>query len=53
MSLSVYQLQSVVLSTLSYGYGGGLFGRLSPVAGVLLAAGVWIGLCLCALAWMQ
>lgn len=53
MSLSVYLLESVALSTLSYGYGVGLFGRLTPAAGVLLAVGVWFGLCLFALAWLR
>lgn len=53
MSLSVYLLESVVLSTLSYGYGAGLFSRLSPLGTVLLAVGVWLGLSLLALGWWR
>lgn len=53
MSLSVYLLQSVVLSTLAYGYGAGLFAELSPLAGVNLAVGVWLGLSLCAILWLR
>lgn len=53
MSLSVYLLESVALSTLSYSYGLGLFGQLSPATGVLLAVSVWLGLCLFALAWLH
>ncbi|QYH35128.1 DUF418 domain-containing protein [Salinibacterium sp. M195] len=53
MSLSVYLLQSVVLSTLAFSYGAGLFGLLSPLAGVSLAVGVWIGLSLFAMLWLR
>ncbi len=53
MSLSVYLLESVALSTLSYGYGGALFGRLSPLEALLVAAGVWLGLSLLAIAWWR
>ncbi len=53
MSLSVYLLESIVVSTLSYGYGFGLFGRLGPVAGVALALAVWGGLSLLARWWMR
>ena len=53
MSLSVYLLESVALSTLAYGYGLGLFNVLSPLRGVVLAAGVWAGLCLFATCWLR
>lgn len=53
MSLSVYLLMSVVLSTLAYGYGAGLSGQLSPPTGVLLAVGVWGGLSVFATLWLR
>jgi uncharacterized protein len=53
MSLSVYLLQSVVLSSLSYGYGMGLFGQLAPLPGTLLAVSVWMTLSLFSLAWLR
>jgi len=53
MSLSVYLLQSVVLSTLSYGYGLGLFSQLSPLPGTVLAISVWLALSLFSLAWLR
>lgn len=53
MSLSVYLLESVVVSTLSYGYGFGLFGRVGPLAGQGLAVAVWLGLSAFAVLWMR
>ena len=53
MSLSVYLLESIVVSTLAYGYGAGLFGRVGPLAGVGLAVAVWAGLSALSVAWMR
>ncbi|MGB6005900.1 MAG: DUF418 domain-containing protein [Ornithinimicrobium sp.] len=53
MSLSVYLAQSVVLTTLAYGYGGGLFGHLGPVSGVVLAVCVWAALAGCSVLWLR
>ena len=53
MSLSIYLLESVVASTLAYGYGGGLFGRVGPLAAVALAVAIWLGLSGFALVWMR
>lgn len=53
MSLSVYLLESVVLSTLAYAYGIGLFAQVSPLQGVLIGAGVWGGLSLAAALWLR
>ncbi|MFV1990065.1 MAG: DUF418 domain-containing protein, partial [Acidimicrobiales bacterium] len=53
MSLTVYLLESVVLSTLAYGYGFGLVGRTSPAEGALIAIAVWLSLSLLAGVWMR
>ena len=53
MSLSVYLLESIVVSTLAYGYGFGLFGRVGPLAGVALALAVWLALSAMAVVWMR
>lgn len=37
MALTNYLLQSLICTTLFYGYGFGLFGRFGPAAGVLIA----------------
>ena len=53
MSLTVYLLESVILSTMSYGYGFGLFTHVAPTAGVLLAIAVWISLSVFSFVWMR
>ena len=53
MSLTVYLMESVVATTLAYGYGFGLFGRVGPAAGVGLAVAIWLGLALMARLWMS
>ena len=52
MSLSVYLLESVVATTLAYGYGFGLFGEVAPWGGIGLSIAIWLGLSLFAMAWM-
>ncbi|MFC5699776.1 DUF418 domain-containing protein [Cohnella faecalis] len=41
MSLTNYLMQSVICTTLFYGYGFGWFGKLGVLSGVLLAAGIY------------
>lgn len=53
MFLSVYLLQSALLSTLAYGYGVGLFGTLSPLEAILVAVGVWTALSLFSVLWLK
>ncbi|MEL7158493.1 MAG: DUF418 domain-containing protein, partial [Actinomycetota bacterium] len=53
MSLTVYLLESVVASTLAYGYGAGLVGTTGPAAGVGLAVGIWLALTVFAVGWMR
>lgn len=40
-ALSNYLLQSVVVTTLVYGYGLGLYGRIGPAAGLALSAAIF------------
>jgi uncharacterized protein len=47
MALSNYLLQSLLCTTLFYGYGFGLLGQLGPAGGALLALAVWAA----SLAW--
>lgn len=53
MSLTVYLAESVVATTLSYGYGLGWIGHVGPAAGVGLAVLIWLALTLAARAWMS
>ena len=53
MSLTVYLLESVIASTVAYGYGLGWFSEVGPAQGVVLAVGIWLALSLFALAWMD
>ena len=41
LALSNYLLQSLVMTTLAYGYGLGLFGQVGPAAGLLLACALF------------
>ena len=43
MALTNYLLQSIVCTTLFYGYGFGLFGRVPRATQVLLVLAIWIG----------
>jgi uncharacterized protein len=42
MALTNYILQSLVMSTLAYGYGAGLFNSIGLLAGFLLAIGLYV-----------
>ncbi|MGB5953449.1 MAG: DUF418 domain-containing protein, partial [Ornithinimicrobium sp.] len=53
MSLSIYLAQSVVFTTLSYGYGLGLFGELGPTTGLALAIMVTTALGAFSLVWLR
>ncbi len=46
-------MESAVASTIAYGYGFGQFGQTGPLAGVLMAVGIWLGLSLFAVVWMR
>ena len=53
MSLTIYLLESVVATTLSYGYGAGLFGEIGAAEGIVLSVAVWLALSLGAIAWFR
>jgi uncharacterized protein len=53
MSLSNYLLQSVILTTLFYGYGLGWYNRVGPVAGVALAAVIYAGQLVLSVWWLK
>lgn len=53
MSLTIYLAESIVVSTLSYGYGFGWFATVGPAEGVLIAVAVWVGLSGLAFGWMR
>jgi uncharacterized protein len=42
MALTNYLLQSIVCTTLFYGYGGGLFGRVGATGGLLIAIALYV-----------
>ena len=46
-------LQTLILSTLAYGYGLGWFSRLTPVLGLLLVACVYVILVALSHAWLH
>jgi uncharacterized protein len=41
-ALSNYLLQSVIATTLCYGYGLGAYGRIGPAAGLAVAVGIFL-----------
>lgn len=53
MSLTVYIAESIVTTTLSYGYGLGWIGTVGPLAGIGLTIVIWLGLALSARVWMS
>lgn len=53
MSLTIYLLESIVATTVAYGYGFGLFGTVGPIAGVGLALAIWLVLSAFAVVWMR
>ncbi len=53
MALSNYLLQSVILGFIFYGYGGGLLGRLSPLAAALLGLLIYLGQLGFSRAWLK
>lgn len=53
MSLSIYLLQSIVVSTLSYGYGLGLFGETGALESIGILLVVWAGLTAFAVTWFR
>jgi len=53
MSLSNYLAQSLILTSLFYGYGLGWFDRVSPLAGLALALGIYAVQLVCSAAWFR
>lgn len=53
LALSNYLLQSLVATTIFYGYGFGLYGRVGPAPGLAVAAGIVAACVLLSAAWMR
>ena len=53
MSLTVYVAESVVATTIAYGYGLGWIGNVGAVAGIGLAVAIWLVLSFGANVWMR
>lgn len=53
MSLTVYLAESMVTTTLAYGFGLGWIGSVGPVAGIGLSLAIWLSLALGARMWMD
>ena len=53
MSLSIYLLQSVIMSLLFSGYGLGLYGRVAPASGLALCVAVYVALIGLAALWSR
>lgn len=53
LALSNYLLQSLVATTIFYGYGFGLYGRVGPAPGLAVTAGIVAACVLLSAAWMR
>jgi uncharacterized protein len=53
MALTNYLLQSIVCTTLFYGYGFGLFGRVPRATQVLLVVAIWLGNLALSVWWLK
>ena len=53
MSLSTYLAQSLILTSLFYGYGLGLTGKVSPAGGMALAAAIYLVQMVASAAWLR
>ena len=53
MALTNYLAQSLILTTLFYGYGFGLFGRISSGAGVMISLSIYAAQLLFSHAWLR
>ena len=53
ISLSNYLMQSLILTSLFYGYGLGWFDRVGPLAGLALALGIYAVQLVCSAAWLR
>jgi uncharacterized protein len=42
MALTNYLMQSLVFTTIFYGYGLGLFGKVSVLQGIIIAVSFWL-----------
>ena len=52
-SLSVYLLESVAATSISYGYGLGRFGIAGPLEGLVWAVTIWLGLAFATTLWLR
>ena len=52
MALTNYLLQSVICTTIFYGHGLGLFGRVEPAGQFVIVLGVWVFQLLASSAWL-
>lgn len=53
MSLTNYLFQSVIASTIAFGYGFGQFNQIGPLGGIVLAVVIWLVLSGFSMLWMQ
>src|SRR5690606_11382521 len=53
MSLSNYLAQTIVLTTLFYGYGFALYGRIGPATALLIALVLYIAQLVVSVLWMN
>jgi uncharacterized protein len=53
MALTNYLLQTVICTTIFYGHGFGLFGRVERTGQVAIVVAVWIVLLICSRLWMS
>ncbi|SMF65709.1 uncharacterized protein SAMN05661091_0190 [Paenibacillus uliginis N3/975] len=53
MSLTNYLMQTVICTTIFYGYGLGMFGRLGVLTGILIALGIYIAQAMCSLLYLN
>jgi uncharacterized protein len=53
MALTNYLLQSVICTTIFYGHGLGLFGRVDRVGQLAIVLGIWVFQLLASVAWLR
>jgi uncharacterized protein len=53
MALTNYLLQSVICGFIFYGYGFGLFGRVSRTQALIVVAGVWLFELILSAIWLR
>jgi uncharacterized protein len=53
MALTCYLLQTIICTTIFYGHGLGLFGKVNRVEQILVVLAVWVFLLICAPIWQR